>query len=1189
MLYLECAWIVLLVRAMKHLVWFLLMNLHNRTGSGRFIFALVFLLIYLGSRIAMPFQLIPDTALGIWPLSGIYLALAIALNFKSWPIIFVFNVLAFLYSAGELADPATITIAGICSIFQAGMGAWLVKRFAFYPGLLTSIRQIIGFFVVSAVLPSVMPASVWTFWLYHIQVIELSRAWPFFFLFWLSTCSSIAVFTPLSFLILERKNTVWKRRTFSITIPLLVLLSIVFSCNWYIQTKEQERLQRQIEEQAAGIKNNLQNVFNQQMDVLGLYKTMLIQQQPVTDTFFQSFLQSSRVRYPAIESIRSFKAQRQNNEIVYRDGEVSIVNAGLNAVGLSDLASGNEIFRIENGVIKAFLPNIASGPGSCNCLQSIVAGEFSVEELVHQAIMAAQARETSVTLQKANNIIYQSSQSRKALKLKHFSYAELFSLARDVVLLTVTPDDEALNARYYWFFWILMAGSLFLTGFVSLGLLVLTGNTETVREQVDKRTEDLALINRRLKASEQQFRNLVQAQSAIVWRVDPVSLRFMFVSDEAEVMLGYPVQSWLDDPLFWQSHIHEDDRERAIAYCLQKTRQRVDHDFEYRMVAVDGRVVWLRDFVNLIIEDNELKEMVGFMIDVTRQKETEEQLRLAAITFDCLQSVMITDLNSNILQVNQAFTEITGYSKEDVIGKRPSLLKSGKHDENFYNRLWQQLITAGRFEGEIWNKRKDDRIYPEWKTITAVKNPKGETTHYVSVGTDITEKKNAESKIYNMAFYDPLTALPNRRLLLDRFEQELTVARRHKQYGAVIFFDLDYFKLLNDSLGHHVGDELLVQVANRLISVIRDEDTPARLGGDEFVVLLHANWSSLAAAADQVFVIAEKIRQALNKTFQLGVHEHSISSSMGIALFPDSQEHPEAILQQADTAMYRSKESGRNAVNFFHPSMQEKADLRLKLEKDLRTAYENDQFVLYFQPQFDIDQNIFGVEALIRWRRGDQFLSPDSFIPVAEESSCIEFIGHWVLHAACKQMQDWRILGFQLPRMSINVSLRQFKQHNFVEQLRQTLLDYAVEPRHIGIELTESAINEDMNSAVSKIAALKKLGVAVAIDDFGMGYSSLARLKQLPIDEIKIDKSFVADILIDPNDTVVVNAIIGIGKNLGLRTIAEGVESKEQLEVLKKQGCQAFQGYYFSKPLEPENLANRFLSHNLTRQPTINS
>lgn len=1130
----------------------------------------------------MPFEMIPDAAMGLWPSFGVFLALAIRMGPKSWPVIFVFYALiCFLTApAGELSNFSSLFIAGICSASQAGLGAWLVKRFSYYPSFLTSIPQIAGFFILSAELATVVPVSLWTFWLYHIGVIEEFRVGSFFLLFWLSVCSSIVVFTPLCILLFEHKKTIWEHRVYALTIPLLILIGIILSCNRYIEAKEQERLQGQIEVQAGAIKNNLQNVFNQQMDVLGLYKTMLAEKHPVTDKFFQSFLQSSRVRYPAIESMRSFKAKRENDRIIYLDDRVSAVQAGLTAIDLAVLESGKEVFHFENGVIKAFLPDFATGLGSCNCLQSIVAGEFNIQELVHQAIMLAQAQEVSVSLHLDGKTIYHTGHSTQ------LSVSQPLTIADQILMLAVTPDDCALMARYYWFFWILTAGSMFLTGFVCLGLLVLTGNTEAVRELVDKRTEDLARINLRLKASEQRFRTLVQAQSAIVWQVDPVTLKFLFVSDEAEVMLGYPVQNWLDDPLFWQNHIHEEDRERAINYCIEKTRHHLDHDFEYRMVAADGRVVWLRDFVNLIIENNQIKEMIGFMIDVTRQKDTEEQLRLAAITFECLQSVMITDRNAKILQVNQAFTEITGYPKEQVIGKRPSFLKSGKHDAYFYQRLWQQLTTAGRFEGEIWNKRMDGRVYPEWKTITAVKNHKGEITHYVSVGTDITEKKNTESKIYNMAFYDSLTALPNRRLLLDRFEQELAIARRHKQYGAVIYFDLDYFKLLNDSLGHHVGDELLIQVANRLISVIRDEDTPARLGGDEFVVLLHANWSSLAAAADQVFNIAEKIRQTLNKTFELGEHEHTLSTSMGIALFPDGQERPEAILQQADTAMYRSKESGRNTINFFHPSMQEMADLRLKLEKDLRTAYENNQFVLYFQPQFDVEENIFGIEALIRWRRGDIFISPGEFIPVAEESSCIELIGQWVLQAACKQMQDWQARGYQLPRLSINVSLRQFRQKNFVEQIQQTLLEHAIEPRQIGIELTESAIIEDMNSTVSKIVELKNLGCAVAIDDFGMGYSSLARLKQLPIDEIKIDKSFVADILTDPNDTVVVNAIIGIGKHLGLRTVAEGVENKEQLDALKKQGCQVFQGYYFSKPLESESFARQFLSENSLSRPS---
>lgn len=744
-------------------------------------------------------------------------------------------------------------------------------------------------------------------------------------------------------------------------------------------------------------------------------------------------------------------------------------------------------------------------------------------------------------------------------------------------LLEVAPDSKFLSEHYSWSVWQLLAGGMFLTGFMSIGLLVLTGHTELVRFEVDKCTGELRKSNKQLAESEQQFKKLVQTQSAIVWRADPVSCRFLFVSDEAESILGYPVDSWVNDPDFWVRHLHEDDRDTVPAFCAEETREHRNHEIEYRMIAADGRCVWLRDIVNLTIENNEVTDLFGFMIDITKQKQAEEQLRLAATTFESQQGIIITDKNAKILRVNKAFTEITGFSEEQVIGKNPSILKSGHQDQAFYQNFWKQLTTRGKFEGEVWNRRKNGEFYPQWQTVMAVKNERGEVSHYLSVFADITEKKNVENKVNAMAFYDPLTNLPNRRLLLDRFEQELAVARRHGQFGAAIYLDLDHFKWLNDSQGHLIGDELLIQVGHRLNSVLRDEDTPARLGGDEFVVLLHANSDSLTAAADQALIVAEKIRVKLNEPFMLNHYRHQISPSIGITLFPENQEAPDIILQQADMAMYRSKSSGRNAISFFHPSMQEAADMRLILEKDIRTAVDQGRFVLCYQSQVDCDGVLLSAEALIRWEHQDKgTLSPVDFIPVAEESSLIVDIGQWVLMEACSQIKAWQDAGVAIPRISVNVSSRQFKQKDFVDQVKYAIESSGIAPYQLGVELTENVMIVDIDDTVFKMKALKALGISITVDDFGTGYSSLANLKQLPIDGLQIDYDFVRDILIDANDAVIVETIIGMAKNLGLHVIAKGIETVEQLELLKRQGCPAFQGYYFSKPLSAQQFIEKY-------------
>jgi diguanylate cyclase (GGDEF)-like protein len=415
--------------------------------------------------------------------------------------------------------------------------------------------------------------------------------------------------------------------------------------------------------------------------------------------------------------------------------------------------------------------------------------------------------------------------------------------------------------------------------------------------------------------------------------------------------------------------------------------------------------------------------------------------------------------------------------------------------------------------------------------------------------------------------------------LLDRFDQEIAIARRHKQFGAVLYLDLDHFKILNDSQGHLVGDELLIQVGSRLALVLREEDTPARLGGDEFVVLLHANSETLAAAADHAMVVAEKIREQLNTPFVLGQYQHQIGTSIGIALFPENQENPDAVLQQADTAMYRSKSSGRNAINFFRPSMQVAADLRLSLENDLRGAIAQGRFILCYHPLMDANGNMVGAEALIRWE--DKLkgrLSPADFIPVAEESNLILTIGKWVLLEACSQIKMWEDAGLgSLPYVSINVSSRQFRQQDFVNQVKFAIESIGITPNRLGIELTESVMIVDIQDTVDKMKALKALGVSIAVDDFGTGYSSLVYLKQLPLDVLKIDRGFVRDIMSDSSDAVIVETIISMAKHLNIQVIAEGVETAEQLAFLKEKGCSIFQGYYFDQPLTAANFAETYL------------
>ena len=559
------------------------------------------------------------------------------------------------------------------------------------------------------------------------------------------------------------------------------------------------------------------------------------------------------------------------------------------------------------------------------------------------------------------------------------------------------------------------------------------------------------------------------------------------------------------------------------------------------------------------------------------KKQREEELRIAATAFQSHEAILVTQSDGSILQVNSAFTNITGYSEEEVIGKNPNILASGKHSAEFYQQMYKTLNSKGKWQGEIWNRRKNGEIYPEWLVITAVRSESEELTQYVGIFSDISDKKQAEKIIRNLAYYDPLTNLANRRLLLDRLEQEVSVSKRRQTFGALIFLDIDKFKILNDSLGHAVGDELLIQVARRIKEHIREEDTACRFGGDEFVILIANGAVSLKQAANQARNVAEKIRVAINKPYHLIDSEQSFSPSIGISVFPEMADDANVIIQQADTAMYLSKEQGRNAINFFRPSMQEVANQRLDLEKELRKAVNLNQFQLLYQPQMDATGQIVSVEALIRWLHPDKgIIMPKEFIAVAEEINLILPIGEWVLNTACQQMRYWAQQGVFIKHIAVNVSAKQFHQPDFVQQVKQAIKLSHLSAECLMLELTEGVLIENIDSTVKKMLLLTEMGVAIAIDDFGTGYSSLAYLKRMPIKQLKIDRSFVKDIISDPSDALLVETIIKMGQNLGQNVLAEGVETEQQFDLLKQHECQLFQGYLFSRPVSSDEIEKLF-------------
>jgi diguanylate cyclase (GGDEF)-like protein/PAS domain S-box-containing protein len=593
--------------------------------------------------------------------------------------------------------------------------------------------------------------------------------------------------------------------------------------------------------------------------------------------------------------------------------------------------------------------------------------------------------------------------------------------------------------------------------------------------------------------------------------------------------------------------------------------------FESRHRTKDGRIYPVEVSINYMrFEDEEYN--CGYARDISKRKQMEEELRIAATTFDSQDAILITDRDANILRVNQAFQDMSGYNADELIGMNPSIIKSERHHADFFQIIQAALQNSAKWSGEIWACRKNGEDYPTSVTITAVYDDQQQVSNYVFVARDISEIKKTEQDIHQLAFYDHLTQLPNRRLLLERLQRTIAASARHGWYGALIFLDLDHFKTINDTQGHIIGDRLLIEAARRLLTCVREIDSVARLGGDEFVVVLEELSTQAQEAATQAESIVEKIRDELSKPYDLNNYDYLSTASFGVNLFRGHQESVEDLLKHADIAMYQAKTAGRNVMRFYDPTMQTAIEARADLEDELRQALAKQQFCLHYQIQVDKQRRPLGAEALLRWEHPKRGLvSPAEFILITEETGLIIPIGLWVLQTACTQLKAWHHNALTRDlTLAVNVSAKQFRQNDFVAQVKRILLESGAQASNLKLELTESTVLENVEDTIIKMRELKSLGVSFSMDDFGTGYSSLQYLKRLPLDQIKIDQSFVRDITFDPNDDAIVQTIIAMTEALGLSVIAEGVETETQREFLDRHDCQAYQGYLFGIPLPPE-------------------
>ena len=693
-----------------------------------------------------------------------------------------------------------------------------------------------------------------------------------------------------------------------------------------------------------------------------------------------------------------------------------------------------------------------------------------------------------------------------------------------------------------------------------------------------------------LRDSEQRYRMLAESISDVIFSTDS-AMALNYVSPSVHAVLGYDVE-WIFQN-GWQSTIANPQQLTGIYSLMDRISKALNKPdrlallrdqvqtqlFLFDCLRADGRKVPIELRLVLVWDDQGAFEgVLGVGRDISQQRRAEKDLRMAATVFEhSTSAILITDPAGYIVQANEAFSRVSGYAVEQVLDQLPNMLTVDEQQDAHLRYVLKQLNEHSTWEGEVWLKRRNGEHYPAWVGITAVLDDEGDLASYVCFFSDISERKASEQRIHRLAYYDALTHLPNRTLFQDRLHTALQSAERQKGWVVLMFLDLDRFKPINDSLGHAAGDRMLKEMATRLLGCVDDDDTVARMGGDEFTLLLQPR-ANREMALNRAIHVAEQILGSLVKPFVLEGREFFVTASIGIALSPQDGNELSQLMKNADTAMYHAKERGKNNFQFYQADMNASALERLELESDLRHALEQDEFVLYYQPQFSGDgKRLTGAEALLRWRHPRRGLvPPGDFIPVLEELGLVVDVGDWVISEACRQLKSWHLAKVRVPKVSVNISARQFSDGQLGTRIANILKEIGLPPACLELELTESILMREVSEAMQILDGLKNLGLSIAVDDFGTGYSSLNYLKQFPIDVLKIDRTFVDGLPSGEQDAQIARAIIAMAHSLNLAVIAEGVETQEQLDFLREHGCDEVQGYLFGRPMPASGFEAQF-------------